>query len=249
MKYLYIIAFLFSSHLSWGQCFPLQHSTDWTAAWYACKPAANPNKFRKEGHWLMIDLGQIRMLTKSRLWNFNYPDQLNSGISKLEIDYSLDGKTWSFLKRVDLPKAPGIPQYEGIIGPDFNVDARYVLLNVLETYGHACAGLSEISIETEKTSISTPVKEVFHEQICIKANIFPNPFIDHTTISVEGLCTEGISWILTDIAGRIINRSSETPLYPPFTLNLNWENLQSGIYYLTLNNGKSRLQEKLIKIN
>jgi hypothetical protein len=25
--------------------------------------------------------------------------------------------------------------------------------------------------------------------------------------------------------------------------------LQSGIYYLTLNNGKSRLQEKLIKIN
>ena len=68
MKYLYIIAFLFSTHLSWSQCFPLQHSTDWTAAWYACKPAANPNKFRKEGHWLMIDLGQIRMLTKSRLW-------------------------------------------------------------------------------------------------------------------------------------------------------------------------------------
>jgi hypothetical protein len=118
----------------------------------------------------------------------------------------------------------------------------------LETYGHSCVGLSEISIETEKTSISTPVKEVFNEQICITANIFPNPFIDHTSISVEGICTEGISWVLTDLAGRVVNRS-ERPFFPPFTLNLNWENLQSGIYYLTLNNGKSRLQEKLIKIN
>jgi hypothetical protein len=65
---------------------------------------------------------------------------------------------------------------------------------------------------------------------------------------VEGLCKEGISWVLTDLAGRVVNRS-ESPFFPPFTLNLNWENLQSGIYYLTLNNGKSRLQEKLIKIN
>jgi len=236
------------SQAAMGQCFPDQHSTDWTAAWYACKPAVNPNKLRKEGHWLMVDLGQVRMLTKSKFWNFNYPDQLNSGISKLEIDYSLDGKTWSFFRRVDLPKAPGIPQYEGVAGPLFNVDARYVLLNAVETYGHSCAGLSEFSIETEKTSIATPVQELFHDRICITAQVYPNPFTEWAQISVEGLCSEPISWVLTDVAGRIIHRSEAAAL-PPFQVKVNWQGLQSGIYYLSLNNGKTRLQEKLVKIN
>ena len=195
----------------------------------------------------MIDLGNVRKITKSHFWNFNYPDQLQSGIAKLEIDYSLDGANWAFLKRVELPKASGLPRYEGLAGPEFNVDARYVLLSVVETWGHPCAGLSEISLVTEESSRVTPIKEIFNDPICLSASVFPNPFTDIVNLSIEGNCQEPISWVLTDVAGRVL-RKSTLQVTPPLEFDLDLKSLQSGVYFLTLSNGKTMRQEKLVKI-
>ncbi len=247
MKPLFFCLFLLAGLSLKSQCYPDQHSTDWTSAWYACKAAASPNKVRKDGHWLMIDLGKVRKITKSHFWNFNYPDQLESGIAKMEIDYSVDGANWTFFKRIELPKASGLPRYEGLPGPDFNVEARYVLLSVVETWGHPCAGLSEISFVTEQSAQVTPIREVFNDPICLSASVFPNPFMDRVNLSVEGNCQEPVSWMLTDVAGRLLKKST-LPLYPPQVLDLDFKNLQPGVYFFTLSNGKTMRQEKLVKI-
>ncbi|MEY2949829.1 MAG: discoidin domain-containing protein [Saprospiraceae bacterium] len=230
-----------------GQCFPNQHSTNWFDGWYACEMKTNPNPSRSASHWLMIDLGENYRLQGSHWWNFNYPDQLSSGIKSADIDYSVDGVNWSYLKTVSLPQATGLPNYEGIVGPDLeDVEARYVLVTVKETYGNICAGLAEISIEGIKSGSTTPVANVTNEW-CLQTKISPNPVVANTMVSLEGICEDKVHWILTDGLGRTL-RKSNAQLAPPFQFDLDLSDLPAGVYNLSFFNGITSSQEKIIKI-
>lgn len=231
-----------------SQCYPEQHSTNWYDGWYACTIEENPNSMRSASHWLMIDLGDNYRLRGSHWWNFNYPEQLEAGVKTVDIDYSVDGRDWNYLKTVSLPKASGLSTYEGVTGPDLeDVEARFVLLTVKETYGSSCAGLSEISIEGIKSGNTTSVANVTGD-LCLTSKISPNPVVTNTTISLEGICNEKINWILTDGLGRTLRKSS-AQLAPPFKFDMDLSDLPAGIYNLSFYNGVMSIQEKIIKVH
>lgn len=230
-----------------SQCYPDQHSTNWYDGWYACTIKENPNSQRSASHWLMIDFGENYRLQSTHWWNFNYPDQLEAGVKTVDIDYSVDGRNWNYLKTVSIPQASGLSTYEGIEGPDLeNIEARFVLLTVKETYGSSCAGLSEISIEGIKSGNTTSVADV-RGDLCLNTKISPNPVVTNTTITLEGVCNEKINWILTDGLGRTL-RKSDAQLTLPFQFDMDLSDLPAGIYNLSFFNGLMTAQEKIVKI-
>jgi hypothetical protein len=195
----------------------------------------------------MIDFGENYRLQSTHWWNFNYPDQLEAGVKTVDIDYSVDGRNWNYLKTVSIPQASGLSTYEGIEGPDLeNIEARFVLLTVKETYGSSCAGLSEISIEGIKSGNTTSVADV-RGDLCLNTKISPNPVVTNTTITLEGVCNEKINWILTDGLGRTL-RKSDAQLTLPFQFDMDLSDLPAGIYNLSFYNGVTTAQEKIIKV-
>ena len=248
MKKLLLLPFIILPYLAYNQCHPLRHSTDWFEGWYACSVKPNPNPARSASHWLLIDLGDPHRLQKSYWWNFNYPKKLDSGVKVMEIDYSVDGETWKFLKSVNLPKATGEIDYEGFEGPDLDdVEARYVLLTVIQTYGESCAGLSEVSIEGIKSETTTSTKR-FNPSVCLQAKIAPNPVFGNATIDLAGLCEGQVYWNVTDIMGRKLMETG-IGLTLPLKFDLDFSRLPAGVYQINFFNNNTSLHEKIIKVN
>ena len=149
MKYLFSILtiLIFAANNLVAQCYPDRHNTTWFHAWTSCEKAPNPNENRPESHWIMYDLGHKYKLHKVHFWNLNDPDNLDSGVKTMIIDYSPDGHTWTAFGERHFEKATGESIYEGGEAFDFDgVEARYLLFTVKETYGGNCAGFSEIKI-------------------------------------------------------------------------------------------------------
>ncbi len=248
MKNLLVSFLLFTPFIAYNQCHPLRHSTDWFEGWYACAKKESPNPARTASHWLLIDLGDPHLLQKSHWWNFNYPKKLDSGVKVLEIDYSMDGENWKFLKSVEIPKATGSIEYEGFEGPDLeDVEARYVLLTVIQTYGESCAGLSEVSIEGIKSATTTSTKR-FNPSACLQAKIAPNPVFGNATIDLEGLCEGQVFWNVTDLMGRKLMESSSSVILP-IKFELDFSRLPAGVYQINFFNNNTSLHEKIIKVN
>lgn len=147
MKSRIIIILLISSWVqySFAQCFDAD-ATIWENTWSSCQTSANPKSEYGNTHWLQFDLGLSRNLSKTWVWNSNEPGKLNQGFNAVKIDYSTDGTDWTYFGEMNFPQAQGEAVYGGFSGPDFsNIQARYVLLTVVSTHGHAtCAGLAEM---------------------------------------------------------------------------------------------------------
>lgn len=86
---------------------------------------------------------------------------------------------------------------------------------------------------------TTSIKDFFENQF----NIYPNPFKD--VIQIENKSNAEISYQLTDIYGKILI-SETTHLSSLITLN---PNLSSGIYFISISQGKNHFTKKLIKSN
>ncbi|NCC71835.1 MAG: T9SS type A sorting domain-containing protein [Sphingobacteriia bacterium] len=89
---------------------------------------------------------------------------------------------------------------------------------------------------------SLGVSEVIPETFSIK--VFPNPFEDEVVVET-GLRHETITWTVYDLMGKAVAHGQQFN-QPSFGINL--KSLNKGIYFLSLNNGKSVVTRKVIKI-
>lgn len=89
---------------------------------------------------------------------------------------------------------------------------------------------------------SLNVEEVKPETISLK--VFPNPFQDEVVIET-GLHHETVTWTVYDLMGKAV-ATSKIINQPSFRLHL--RSLDKGIYFLSVNNGKSITTRKIIKL-
>jgi hypothetical protein len=242
--YIALIAIL-SFQLTKAQCHPDRHSTTWYDGWISCNPSPNPIASYGETHWIMYDLGYDYVLNETKFWNANEPKHLDYGINEFNIDYSLDGATWTNLGAFNMEQASGLSTYEGDEGPDFNsVKARYVLITPNSNYGGNCYGLSELKI-----SITDPFL-VIEEEDGFNASVYPNPFVDNVSLRIVSLDENApIEYKLYDILGRSVidNSLSMTESNDTYSLPLNGNTLSFGVYILKIKQGSKERTFKLIK--
>ncbi|NRB64324.1 MAG: discoidin domain-containing protein [Saprospiraceae bacterium] len=129
----------------WAQCFEADASI-WNNPWVSCSKSRNPISGYGNTHWIQYDLGQVRRLSKTWIWNTNDPSKLSQGFRSVKIDYSSDGYQWQSWGEMIFPQGTGEAVYSGFPGPDMvGVKARYVVFTALDNYGNpSCAGLTEV---------------------------------------------------------------------------------------------------------
>ena len=240
-----LIVLVLSFQFIQSQCYPDRHSTNWFDGWVSCDKSPNPIASYGETHWIMYDLGYDYVLNETKIWNANEPKHLDYGIQEFNLDYSLDGATWTNLGEFNIEQASGLSIYEGDEGPDFNsAKARYLLITPNSNYGGNCYGISELKI-----SITDPFL-IIDEEDGFNASVYPNPFVDNINLRLVALDeSTPLDYTLYDILGRSIIGSSITMIEDTDTygLTLNGNSLSIGIYILKIiQNGKEQ-SFKLIK--
>ncbi|WP_158655315.1 T9SS type A sorting domain-containing protein [Flavivirga eckloniae] len=246
--YIYILFILiFITQTVNAQCYPDRHSTTWFDSWVSCDMSQNPNPTYGVTHWIMYDLGYEYELKESKFWNINEPKNLNYGINNYNLDYSLDGVTWTNLGAFTMEQGSGLSTYEGVDGPDFDeTKARYVLITPTSNFGGNCYGMSEMKI-----NITDPF-DLVREEDGFNAMVYPNPFRKDINLRIVSLYENApVNYTLYDVLGRPIVSNSvafvqDTEIYE---LPVNGNALSSGIYILNVEqNGKKR-SIKIIKQN
>ena len=246
-RYLYILILLFlSTQFIAAQCYPDRHSTNWFDGWVSCEKSPNPISSYGESHWIMYDLGYDYVLNETKFWNANEPKNLNYGINAFNIDYSLDGVTWTNLGEFNLSQASGLSTYEGDDdAPDFDgAQARYVLITPTTNYGGNCFGFSEMKINITDPFI------VVKEEDGFNATAYPNPFINNVSLRIVTLDENApVNYALYDILGRTItsntfNMIEDTDTYE---LTLHGNTLSIGIYILKITQNNKERSFKLVK--
>ena len=242
--YISILAFL-SFQFAQSQCYPDRHSTNWYDGWVSCEKSPNPIASYGETHWIMYDLGYDYVLNKTKLWNANEPKHVDYGINEFDIDYSLDGITWTNLGTFNIKPASGSSTYEGDEGPDFNsAKARYVLITPNSNYGGNCYGLSELKIWVTDPFLVVEKEDGFN------ASVYPNPFLDTISIRIAALDESiPLEYTLYDILGRSIISNTLTIAQDidSYKLSLNGNDLSIGIYILKVTQNGKEQSFKLIK--
>ncbi len=160
-----------------SQCFE-PDAKIWLDSWASCEKSLNPKAEYGQTHWIQYDLGTIRKLSKTWVWNTNDPGKLNQGFKKIKVDYSVDGQNWEYWGEMEFPKAEGKAVYGGFSGPDLmNIEAQYILLTAISNHGHpSCYGFAEIkfnllpeinldSIPNQGNEECEAVEEVYLEEL------------------------------------------------------------------------------------
>jgi len=128
-------------------------------SWMSCTSRPNPNAARGSGHWIQYDLGENYRVNNSKVWNYNAPGMTDRGFRNVVVDYSTNGTTWQQLGTFNWGEAPGVVDYSGFTGPNFdNVAVRYILITGLDSYGTSgCSGFSKILFNAVKCGpVGTP---------------------------------------------------------------------------------------------
>lgn len=138
-----------------------QHSNNEIDSWLSCIIAPNPSGLLADGHWILYDLNEDYQVHQTHIWNYNEANETNKGFKNVNIDYSIDGITWTALGQTyEWPQATGTNNYEGFAGPDFGgVPARYILFSATSNWGtnETCSGFSEWKMAlTECPQVNTP---------------------------------------------------------------------------------------------
>jgi PA14 domain len=141
-----------AAYQSFTDCSPTNNlTTIEEAAWQSCTTAANPNAARATAtHWIKYNFDDIYKFKNTRVWNYNVTGNVNKGFKDVVIDYSLDGITWTPLGGTYVwPIAPGLVDYAGFVGPNFNDQkAKFILISALNNHGStSCSGFSKVTFD------------------------------------------------------------------------------------------------------
>jgi hypothetical protein len=137
---------------TYDSCSPTDNITTSTeAGWVSCANTnPNPNAARASNpNWILYDFTDRYKFNASRIWNYNVTGETNKGFKNVAVDYSLDGTTWQPLGTSYLwQQAPGVADYSGFSGPNFNdIKARYILVSAIDNWGASCSGFSKITFD------------------------------------------------------------------------------------------------------
>ncbi|MBK9735484.1 MAG: T9SS type A sorting domain-containing protein [Saprospiraceae bacterium] len=196
---LIIILSAFSILCLHGQNLPDRHSTNVYDSWVSCQLSANPNPLRGPSHWIKYDLGSLYSLGKSKMWNYNHPNNLNRGLQQIVVDVSLNGITWSQAGSFILDKADASGFYVGQASIDFQgINARYVLITALSNYGDPCYGFGELKITLANGPL--PVILTNFEGDCLQKKLYwqTSLEINNDYFEIE-LSTDAIYWQKLDV--------------------------------------------------
>jgi hypothetical protein len=232
-----------------AQCFPNRHSTNFFDGWISCEPAENPNLARGKSHFIMYDYGKVYKLGQTEIWNTNDPAHLDWGMRDVVIDYSLDGSTWIEAGQYTFAQASGLSTYEGETGPHFNdIEARYLLITGVSNYGsNDCFGLSEFRVSAEEV-ITTDVEPVTN-LACIDVTLYPNPFADQLTFTLQPGCSGDLDYRLYDAGGKLLlNATTNLVNGQNKSIDIG-RDLPAGTYNLYLAYGGQSIQRSIVKIN
>jgi hypothetical protein len=84
----------------------------------------------------------------------------------------------------------------------------------------------------------------FNDKIIFENSVFPNPFTDYVYVTInENNWNNNTNIIICDILGNTVYKKSNIGIYE--TINLS--NLNTGIYFLKLNDNSKNLTFKIIK--
>ena len=243
--FLYLIISTFLIAETSAQCFPDRHNTTWFDGWISCEESESPNPERGMSHWIMYDFAHQYELGQVHLWNSNDPKNLDQGVREMIVDYSLDGINWTELGAYNMEMANGKTTYEGFDGPDFEgIEGRYLLLTAKNNWGGDCVGFSEIRIQVH--GVNAVEENLLSDAAGI--TIYPNPFKTSFKAEITTQNHKPISYRLIDVFGRslksgVINQPLETN-----DLTIQGAGLQSGVYYLIVQQGESLSQNAVVKV-
>ncbi len=246
MKYFSLLLFIVCSTALIGQCYQDRHNTSIGASWLSCEKSPNPNALRGDSHWVQYDLGEVQKLGQARIWNINNPDYLDAGARQILIDYSNDGQNWEAwdeLWEVEQGTSSGF--YEGVPGPDFDgIQARYILLTILNSHGSDCAGFAEFKVEVKDP---TSLVDIASKDNRLKAH--PVPAIEYTLLDIDSQ-DQGYSTIeLSDMTGKVIRSQPHVLQAGSQEVRLELAGVPSGQYLVRVISAKAELSTELIVIS
>lgn len=243
-----VIAFVISSHIVSGQCFPNRHSTNFFDGWVSCEPSPSPNPLRPVSHFILYDFNKVYKLGQMQIWNTNDPAHLDRGMRDVAIDYSIDGENWFHAGDFTFAQASGLSTYEGDYGPYLNeVEARYLLITGLNNYGGKCFGLSEMRVSGERVFLSG-VEDVTSLD-CVDVSIYPNPFTEKIIMHFSAGCQGVVRYVLYDALGHEIV-AEKTNLISGQNKSIELgRDLPAGSYILNIEFGGKTMQRSIIKMS
>lgn len=243
-----LLGFLFLlPYLAKAQCYPDRHNTSWNEAWISCEKRDNPNSEREKGHWILYDFGHMYRLGNTKMWNLNSPEFLESGIKDFYIDYSKDGLEWENLGQFTLPRAPGESRYEGEDITSFGGDtARFVLITAIDTYGGACAGISEVKIDV--VEVVNRLK-VYQDEECFEVSVYPNPHMTEFTLSVNAFCEGKVEYSLYDHRGKLLRKETFSSDESLKIRRIQTGDLPAGLYHLVITQNNAIARYPVMKIH
>ncbi len=238
-KLIYFFTLLILTNTSFGQCYPDRHNTSWFDGWISCETSENPNEMRGESHWISYDFGQLYELNELKIWNINDPDLLSNGAQNVIIDYSVDGVNWLEYGQETFPEATGVNNYEGEVITDFEgLKAKHLLITVVDNYGGDCVGFAEMRVAVDSAKSD-------NEDICIIADVYPNPIVDEFSVFLEKKCLGDVYIAIEDATGRTVMAEELIKLYDTKTIDAS--QYGPGVYFVCLRNGEIKERYKIVK--
>ena len=247
MKKIFLLLFVSSIFITGtrAQCFPDRHNTTWFDGWISCEEAPSPNPERGDSHWIMYDFVHQYKLGQMHLWNSNDPKNLDRGVKKMIVDYSTDGENWTELGTFNMEMASGKTTYEGFDGPDFEgIEARYLLLTAQSNWGGECVGFSEIRIQVH--GVNDVDENLLSNALGI--TIYPNPFSTSFKAEITTKKHETITYHLVDVYGRTLKSGEISQPQETNYLTINGAGLQTGVYYLVVQQGADLSRNAVVKV-
>ncbi|MCB0642436.1 MAG: T9SS type A sorting domain-containing protein [Phaeodactylibacter sp.] len=222
-----------------GQCHQYVHSNADNDGWLSCEKQPNPNPAYPNTHWIQYDFGHVYSLGNTYVWNYNDANFLNGGFKEVSIDYSLDGLTWDYLGEFQFAKATGSNFYGGFQGPNFEgVNARYVLLTALSTWGNGdCAGIAEVQFNLWGSPTSVEDLELTTGNLIL----YPNPVADQLTVRAE--LAEMTNIELLSLSGQ---RLAAWEMAPTTKATLDLSKFPTGFYLVRATSAEGVLTRKLV---
>jgi len=142
------------------------------------------------------------------------------------------------------------PAISGITKPDNILSAFNSLsslgdwtLKVVDNAAVDTGTLNNWSIELCQTNPTASVDDFSFNEFLV----FPNPFNDSITISLNTNTSDAIIVRLYDLSGRLLTNKKFTNMTAAFKEEFYFGNLASGVYILNIQQGQSKASKRLIK--
>lgn len=242
--YLLVLCCVLSFSTVTAQLYIDRHSTDPADGWKSCSKKMNPNPEMGEGHWIEFAFDSIHVLSNLKLWNHNDPHHLEDGVSRIEVQYSLDHELWKSAGEFDVKKSQGSSFYEGEdLGTLNDLQAKYVVITALDNHGGKCYGIDEIRIGISEVMTSTTDPELMQA-----VRIYPQPISDELNIHIELSRAQTVEYQILNSLGQVVQSDSWSTTSGKNRMMIQISAWAAGTYWLKMQIDGKYVQKKFIKL-